>query len=105
RRHRCASVVAYTTLFRSSSQAVGLRRVRMIGLPEVVEVEPVVWRGACMVRQPAGVALDQSRQQLLAMLARHVDALAEQLEGEVVAPPAAVQANRQHHRYLAHGRD
>src|SRR3546814_8582136 len=62
--------------------SVGSNRI-MVALPEVIEVEPVVRRAACMVLQPAGITLHQFSQHRAALRPRHLDAFAEHLECKI----------------------
>jgi hypothetical protein len=83
----------------------GRRAAFIFIAPEIIEIEPVVGCMAGVMLQPGGVTFDEREHGLGALLARHGDAVAETLEGQVVAVATPVQAEGQHHRHLQGGGD
>jgi hypothetical protein len=77
--------------------------MRSFGLPEVIEVEPIVRRIARVMLQPAGEAHDRIPQVLFASTAFHCHRVGERLEVHVVAVAAAVQAEAQNYRHVERG--
>src|SRR5678815_2817391 len=68
------------------------RTLRIIGTPEVIEVEPIVRRAARVVSHPVGEALDRLLQLGIALRALELQLVGERLEMQIVAITAAMQA-------------
>src|SRR5690606_7344009 len=59
-----------------------------VDMPEIVEVEPVVGGPPGVMFQPGRITPDECRQRFVTAAARQVDAVAEGLEGQLVAVAA-----------------
>src|SRR5262245_43755554 len=79
----------------SSSSVTSGSNLRIIGAPEIIEVEPIVRRAARVVSHPVGKALNRLLQLGLALGPLELQLVGERLEMQVVAIPAAVQAEAQ----------
>src|SRR4249919_4358669 len=73
---------------------------RVMCLPEVVEIEPVVRRAPRMMLQPRRVSLHEAGEGLGAFMARQGKPVAERFEDQLVAVAAPVQAEGQRDGYV-----
>src|SRR5690349_13262492 len=63
--------------------------------PEIIEVEPVVRRGAAVVLEAPRVALHPGPHARLALARVELDRVGEMLDADLVAPSAVVEAEEQ----------
>src|SRR5258706_2520666 len=80
----------------TDQQRRAMRTHRRSGLPEIVEIEPVLGCGASVRFQPARILADAARDRLVARLAPCIDLFDEPLEMHVVAARPAIPAEGRH---------
>src|SRR5690242_16777476 len=100
------TVIAGTVIARASIAATRclVFAARRMGVPIVIEVEPVVGEATAQILEPRRVTPDERRHVSATLRPRHGLAVAERLEAQIVPVAAPIEPERQHHRRPEHGR-